>query len=310
VWLPDAIYTGILVFVRRFADGATLTGIDTAEAFVVFRGVSDPPPIGSRVRILPSTLENWKFAESVHPLGLGIELRFDDEQGATADTAWIEQLRTGVRMLDAALAVRRDQLVARRAQLGACSEPGSLEELWHEQVSSIRDWVMIETDYTADEHNEIRRARAKGARSADQVERKILEARRKRFTERGNAEIARFREERWPAMREAALAEIRKYDEYRTEVVRLEDALQQLRALGERGTNAAAMLDRIEAASFRVSGTSFDPERLAETGYAEELLRTIELLDAAVPQRAQLAAARFSAYRASTGRPPATPPRA
>jgi hypothetical protein len=218
-------------------------------------------------------------------------------------------LREGVQMLDAALATRREQLAARRAQLGGRSEPASLEEIWREQIAAIRGRVTVETDYSAEELNEIRRARAKGPRVADEVERKIHEARRTRFTERGNAEVARFREEQWPAIRDAAEAELRKYDEYRTEVVKLEDGLQRLRTLGERGTNASAMLDRIEAASFRVSGTAFDPARLAEPGYAEELLRTIELLDAAIPRRAQLTAARFNAYRAPTAGPSVIPPR-
>jgi hypothetical protein len=306
VW-GDTSYGGILAFSRVFDERTTLLGIDASDAFVVFRAAGPPPPTGCRLRVLPAPEGQWRFAE-IEPLGLGIEVRFDDP-GAPADTAWIATLRGGVQRLRALLDARRDQLAARRSQLGALNQPPTVEDVWREELAAISDRIAVETDYTAQEHSDLLRAKAKGPRFGDQEEHRLIAARKRRFTERGNAEVARFREERWPAIRDAAAAEWEKYDGYRTEVVKLEDALQRIRSLTERTVKAPALLDALERAAFPVRGLSFDAARLEEAAYAEELLRTIELLHAAIPLRAASTATRFSAYRAPTAGPSVTPPR-
>ena len=91
--------------------------------------------------------------------------------------------------------------------------------------------------------------------------------------------------------------------------MRLENALQRLRSLGARANNCSSALDRIERAAFRVRDLQVDPDRLDEAAYAEEMLRSIELLHAAIPQRAQSSATSFSAYRAPTAGPSVIPPR-
>ena len=307
VWVPDAAYTGILVFLTRFPEGTVLAGVDTGEAFVIVRGVSDTVPVGSHVRILPAERELWRFADGIQQIGLGLELRFDDQAGQV-DGAWIERLRAGIRTLRQGLDAHREQLNARRSQLGARSEPPTAEELWRAEMAALNERVSLETDYTPQERAALSRARAKGPRFAEE-ENRLVAARRKRFTERGNAEVTRFREERWPEIRDAAIAETRKYLEYRAEVVRLEDALQRIRALGERAKKAIEMLDAIARAEFCVRAINLEPARLSEPGYAEEFLRTIELLHAAIPQRAQMMSTRFTAYRSPTAGPAVVPPR-
>ena len=307
VWSPESGYSGILAFARPVEEGTALAGVDTGEAFIVFTTAGEVPPIGSRVRVLTAERDRWRLTE-VQTLGLGIELHFDDHATVT-DTAWVATLREGVRRLHELLDARRERLAARRAQLGAPSDPSTLEEIWRDAVSAIGERVAVETDYTPQEHAALARARAKGARSADEEERKIVAARKRRYTERGNEAIARFRDEQWPEIRDRAAAELRKYADYRTEVVRLEDALQRVRSLTSRAKNAAAVLDLIERAAFRVRVLHLDPARLDEAEYAEEVLRTVELLHAAIPQRAHGSATSFSAYRAPTAGPSVTPPR-
>lgn len=302
----DVSYGGILAFARVFQE-RTLLGVDTGEAFVVFRTAEPPPPIGCRLRVLPAAPDQWRIAE-VQPLGLGIEVRFDDP-GAPAGTAWIATLRSGVTRLRALLDARRDALGSRRAQLGALNQPPPVEDVWREELAAISERVAVETDFTAQEHTELLRAKTKGPRIADQEEHRLTALRKKRFAERGNAEVARFREERWPAIRDRAAAECEKYAAYRAEVLKLEDALQRIRGLADRAVKAPALLDKLERAAFPVRGLSFDPARLEEAGYAEELLRTIELLHAAIPLRAASTASTFSAYRAPTAGPSVIPPR-
>jgi hypothetical protein len=306
VW-GDVSYGGILAFARVFDGHTTLLGVDAGEAFVVFRSADPPPPIGCRLRVLAGATDQWRIVE-VQPLGLGIEVRFDDP-GAPADTAWIATLRGGVKRLRELLDARRDALSSRRTHLGGLNQPPSVEDVWREELAAISDRVAVETDYTAQEHAELLRAKAKGPRVADQEEHRLIAARKRRFTERGNAEVARFREERWPAIRDRASAEWEKYAAYRGEVLKLEDALQRIRALTERSVKAPALLDALERAAFPVRGLSFDAARLEEAAYAEELLRTIELLHAAIPLRAASTATSFSAYRAPTAGPSVTPPR-
>lgn len=308
VWLPDSAYSGILAFARRFPEGTTLTGIDTGESFVVFRNVNDPPPIGSRVRVLPSDRDQWRFGEGGHVMGLQLDLRFDDH-ASSGDSSWVAHLREGVQTLSEGLDAQREHFAARRTQLGALNEPSPLEEIWRDELAAISERISLETDYTAEEHKAIQKARSRGPRYADEEERRIATARRKRFTERGNEAISKFKEERWPAIREAAAAELRKYEEYRTEVVKLEDAMTRLRSLNDRAMKAYRMLDAIESAGFGVRKLSFDKAHLSDPAYAEEMLRTIELLYAAIPQRVQGSASSFSAYRAPTAGPSVIPPR-
>ena len=307
VWLPDSAYSGVLTFARPLDGEAVVAGVDCGESFILFSASAPVPPICSRVRVLPAGRDQWRFAE-VQSLGLGIELRFDD-QAPPSDLPWIETLRVGVQRLRELLDPRRERLAARRAQLGALSEPMSVEAIWRDEISAISDRVAMQTEYTPQEHTALAKARSKGARFLDEEQNRIQAARKRRFSEQGNAEIARFREERWPAIRDRAMAENRKYVEYRTEVVRLEDALQRIRTLSTRATNVTAALDRIEREGFRARGLQLDVARLDEAEYAEELLRTVELLHAAVPQRAQSGASSFSAYRAPTAGPSVIPPR-
>jgi hypothetical protein len=306
VWAADAAYSGILAFARRLDDASGFIGIDIGEAFVVFVAGGTRPPIGSRVRVSAGERDQWRVVE-VQPLGLGVDLRFDDT--TPSESGWIAILREGLQRLRTLLTARHKQFAARRAQLGARSEPTALEEIWREELSAISDRVAMETEYTPQEHAALARARSKGARSADEEERKIVAARKRRFSERGAEAIARFREDRWPAIRDRAEAELKKYAEYHAEVVRLEDALQRIRTLSGRAKNADGALDRLEKAGFRVGSLEFDPARLEDVEYAEETLRTIELLHAAIPQRAVSTATSFSAYRAPTAGPSVTPPR-
>ena len=192
-----------------------------------------------------------------------------ETQTPASETAWVDALREGVRRLREVAEQRRKELAARRARLGALQEPSTLEAIWREEVAAIR----------------------------------------KRFPDRVNAEVARLRHERWPAIRDAVAAEARRYAEYRTEVVRLEDALHGIRALSERAAKAPIMLDALERSGFHIARISVDPARLDEAAYGEDLLRSIELLFAAIPTRGTAAAANFSAYRAPTAGPSVIPPR-
>jgi hypothetical protein len=307
VWLPDSAYAGVLTFARSLDDETVVAGVDTGDSFILFRAAGAVPPICSRVRVLPATRDQWRFAE-VQSLGLGIELRFD-EPPPPSDLPWIETLRDGVRRLRELLDPKAKRLAGRRAQLGALSEPASAEAVWRDEISAISDRVTLQTEYTPQEHAALARARSKGQRALDEEQNRIQAARKRRFTELANAEVARFREELWPAIRDRALAENRKYVEYRTEVVRLEEAMQRIRTLTDRATKAARMLDALERAEVRIRSLSFDPERLDDPIYADEMLRTIELLHAAIPLRARSDATSFSAYRAPTAGPSVMPPR-
>lgn len=307
LWLPDSGYLGVLAYARELGDGLAFGGVDTGESFVAFKLQGTPPPIGSRVRVVPGGRELWRFAD-VQSVGLGAELRFDDKAPAT-EFGWIPTLRETVGRLRGIFDARRELLATRRAELGALQEPSTLEEIWREEVAGISDRVALETEFTPKEHAVLARARAKGARSADEEERRVQAARKKRFSERAAIEVATFRDERWPAIRESALGEMRRYVDYRTEVVRLEDALQRIRALADRAGKAGAMLDAVAHAAFRVTGLTIDDARLEEAAYAEEILRTVELLYQAIPLRAAAAATSFSAYRAPTAGPSVIPPR-
>ncbi|GAC1583105.1 MAG: hypothetical protein NVS3B7_18560 [Candidatus Elarobacter sp.] len=308
LWLPDTAFAGVLAFAWPFEDGTLAAGVDIGDAFVVFHGTGAAPPIGSRVRVLPASREQWRFA-AIQAVGLGVDLRFDDQKPSGGDPTWLETLRAGVQRLRELLDVKRERLAALRAQAGALSEPATLEEVWRSETAAINERIALQTEYTPLEHAALAKARAKGPRSFDEEQTRVQAARRRRFNELATAEVARFREGEWNAIRDRAVAETRRYVDYRSEVVRLEDAMQRIRALNLRTTQATRLLDLIENAGFRVRALTFEPERLDDPAYADELLRTVELLHAAIPLRAHSAAASFSAYRAPTAGPSVTPPR-
>ena len=308
VWGVDSAYAGTLVFARELDAQTSLVGLDTLESFLVFRATgSAPPPVGSHVRVLPATAERWRFAD-VRRLGLGIELRFEDPT-PVSDMIWVARLRAGVRRLSELLEPRRAQLGSRRAQLGALTEPPTVEHVWREKVAAIGERVALATEYTPQEHRSLARARAKGARTGDEEEHRIVMARRHRYAQQRDAELALFRAGEWPPIRDRVAAARNKYEEYRDEVIGIEDALQRLRSLTERAGRAMVLLDDLERAEFPVRALAFDESRLEAPAYAHELLRSIELLHAAVPPRSASGAAHFSAYRAPTAGPSVIPPR-
>jgi hypothetical protein len=307
VWGVDSAYAGIVVFARELDAQTWLVGLDTLESFLVFRAAGAAPPAGSRVRVLPATAERWRFAD-VRRLGLGIELRFEDPT-PIPNMIWVARLRAGVRRLTELLDARRSDVGSRRAQLGALTEPPTVEQVWREKSAAIDERVALATEYTPQEHRSLARARAKGVRFGDEEEHRIVMARRLRYTETRAAELARFRAGEWPPIRDLVAAARSKYEQYRDEVIGLEDALQRLRSLTDRATLAMTLLDDLERAEFPVRALAFDEARLEGFAYAQELLRSIELLHAAIPPRSASSAATFSAYRAPTAGPSVIPPR-
>jgi hypothetical protein len=307
LWAPDAVYAGIVVFARRFPEGTPLTALDTNDALIVVRGLATGVALGSRVRVLPGDREQWRIGDGAQQPGLGLDLRFDNPH-PVAEKRWLETLRVALRRVGTSLEARREQLAARRSRLTVQSEPPSAEELWRAHVAAIQQRVTGQCEYSAAELSALARARAKGPRGAAE-EQRIVAARRMRAGDLANAEIARFRERDWPALRDGALERARAYAEYHDEVVKLEHALGHLRAMLERAGRAMTMVDAIERAEFDVRAVAFDEARLTQPGYVEEVLRTIELLHAAVPQRGPAATTRFSEYRAPTAGPAVVPPR-
>jgi hypothetical protein len=307
VWGVGSAYTGILVFARELDAHTTLAGVDTLESFLVFRAAGAKPPVGSRVRVLSANADRWRFAD-VRRLGLGIELRFDDPT-AVADPTWLATLRAGVQRLGELLDARRAELGARRAQLGPHTEPPSVTHVWRENVAAIDARAALATEYTPQEHRSLARARAKGARAGAEEEHRIVMARRLRYVQHRDAEVERFRAGEWPPVRDRVAAARSSYEAYRDEVIRIEDALQRLRSLTERALRATEQLDDLERAELPVRSFAFDEARLEGPAYAQELLRSIELLHAAIPPRSASNVAHFSAYRAPTAGPSVIPPR-
>jgi hypothetical protein len=307
VWGVDSAYTGILAFARELDEQTCLAGLDTLESFLVFRATGTAPPVGSRVRVLPATAERWRFAD-VRRLGLGIELRFEDPT-PISDMIWVARLRAGVRRLSELIDARRTQLVTQRAQLGALTEPPTVDQVWREHVAALGERVALATEYTPQEHRSLARARAKGARTGDEEEHRIVMARRTRYTEGHAAELAQFRAGEWLPIRDRVAAARSKYERFRDEVIGIEDGLQRLRVLAERAGQAMVLLDDLERAEFPVRALAIDESRLERPAYAQELLRSIELLHAAIPPRSASGVAHFSAYRAPTAGPSVIPPR-
>ena len=187
IWTAESIFSGLLAFVRSLDGEVALVGVDTGANFVVFRGAGTPPPIGSRVRMVPAGRDQWRFAD-VQPLGLHVDLRFD-EQTPIGDRAWVGTLREGVTRRRALLEPKRERLAVRRAQLGALSEPQPIEEVWREKIAAVNDRVAVQTEYTPQERTALAKAHAKGARFFDEEQARVVAERKRRFSELANREV-------------------------------------------------------------------------------------------------------------------------
>jgi hypothetical protein len=269
---------GFVVFARSFAPRRYATIIDTGHALwaLVARGVM--PPLGARVRIVPTIVQHeieWDVTV-LETLGLGLIIRFGAKAGETGD--WIDKLRDALTRIADAEVERRKAIVIERRALVTIEPVKPFRDELDALQETLRLRVDAETAGTPEE-------RAAYERGNEKQRKAIVEECKARRLRRYNEEIAKLRE-RIPELAAAYEKRLGSNSASRAAVAELEDTASRSRGVTERVSTVEHHLAAIDAAGLLVSA---DNEALDALGAADfgELSRTVELLYDLIPRRAQ-----------------------
>jgi hypothetical protein len=270
--------SGFVVFSRGIGDDRYAAIVDTSHALWAIVARGKMPSLGSQVKIVPAFDKGeigWNVTV-VEALGLGITVRF----GAKVDenSAWAEHLRSAlVRIGDAEIANRK-AIVLERRSLASIEPVQPLRDELDRLHEALRLRVDAETAGTPAE-------RAAFARGNEKQRKAIVDECKARRLRRYNEELALLREQ-MPELTAAHEKKALANAQSRAAVAELEDAASRSRGITERLESVENQLAAVETSGLLVSA---DLDVLDAVGSSEfvELSRSVELLFALIPRRAQ-----------------------
>lgn len=276
---PDLKIEGHVVLSRAFPSQIGLICVDDGERLLGFVDYFEVPPLGARVRAIPQygTGPKWSI-KAMLALGCGLEIRFDEGEGRTGDSSWVDRLRTclaRVREMEVGL---RKRIEAQRREVTFVQGPEPFRNEMEKADKALRDAVLAR-GYTEDEKRML--ARVKKPEDAQ----KIAAAAQKRMVDEYRAEVVTFRE-KIPELRADWDRRMAEYAEFRKQVDYFNAADAASRTITDQSLRCTQMLDPIETALFNVRATA-DTMRVEEDPRAAfpEMKATIELLFELLPKR-------------------------
>ena len=313
VWLPDVGVLGHPRVRARPRCGSRRCARSTPARRSSSSAAPARPPAGRQPRAhAAGGARALALRRRRSPLGLGIELRFDEQRRSTKRLGRDAARRRAAR----ARAARRCGASAggaARAARRAATSRRQLEEIWREEIAGdqrprhARDRVHAAGARRA-------RAGAREGRAQPPTKRSAASSPRARSASPSAAtkRSAAFREERWPRdPRRRARPRCSKYVDYRTEVVRLEDALQRLRGARRRARRTSTTaLDAHRARRLpRAAGLQLDAPGSTKPSTPRSCCAPSSCCTPRSRSARRTAATSFSAYRAPTAGPSVIPPR-
>jgi hypothetical protein len=273
----DTRYEGFLCLAYQLASGRTVISVDTGERMlaVVDKFESLPNP-GAKVRLTaifgPEGVEKW-IVKPLAQIGCGLMLRFDTDAGdkRLGDVGWADTLR-------AALAQ------ARRIENGVTGElnmqrialpPLEPEPPFKDQMVKLDEEMrkrILATPLTPDEEREKAKLRTQEQANA------FFEKRKAKLAEQYRIESQVFREKTIPELRAAYDKRKARADAIQTEVDRISKLLAENLANVELGSQAAKMIEKIEAACLPIVVGDMSPLGADPKGRFKEMIETIVLL--------------------------------
>jgi hypothetical protein len=273
----DTRYEGYLCLAYELPSGRTVISVDTGERMLavvdMFESLPNP---GAKVRmtaIFAGEVEKW-VVKPLASIGCGLMLRFDLDVAndkRVGDVGWADKLRDALAR-------------ARRAENGVTSElnlkrmalpPIEVEPPFKDQMMKVDEDMrkrISSTPLTPDEEKE----KAK-LRTQDQAD-AFFAKRKAKLAEQYRLESLTFREKTIAELRAAYDKRKERTDKLQAEADRIGKLLSENLANVELGSQAAKMIERIEAACLPIVVGDMNAVLEDPQGRFKEIIETIVLL--------------------------------
>jgi hypothetical protein len=267
---------GFVVYTHPIDHRTYATIIDTTRALWALIARGQPPPLGSRVKIVP-TIQDGVMGWDIHVVDvLGIGLRIAFQTGPREGPVWAERLQNAINRIAVAEVERRQAIVnERRTIIGVAPVKPFREELdaLHE---AMRKQVDAETAARPDE-------RAAYERGNEKQRKAIIDEVKRRRVERYNEELEALKA-RIPELREDHERRLAALAESNRAISELEDAASRSRGITERIALVESRLKEVRESSLTVIADFELLDALGPSDF-EDIAHTVELLFDLIPRR-------------------------
>jgi len=272
----DTRYEGYLCLAYELPSGRTVISIDTGERMLaVVDAFEALPSPGAKVRItaiFAGEAEKW-VVKTLAAIGCGLSLRFDQDASnkRVGDIGWPDKLRDAL-----ARARKAENGVTNQLNLQRMGVPPiEHEPPFKDQMMKLDDEMrkrISATPLTPDEEREKSKLRTQEQANA------FFEKRKAKLAEQYRLESLQFREKTIPELRAEYDKRKEKADKLQAEADRISKLLAENLANVELGSQAAKMIERIEAASLPIVVGDMNPVLEDPQGRFKEIIETIVLL--------------------------------
>lgn len=273
----DTRYEGILTVAYPLGSGRTVISIDTGERMLsVVDKFDGLPGVGAKIRltaiVTADNSEKW-IAKALAQIGCGLSLRFEAAIGdkRLGDTGWADTLREALaqaRKLENGLT---GSLNAQRLGLPHIEPEPPFKDQMVKLDEEMRKRILA-TPLTSDEEKEKAKLRTQEQANA------FFEKRKAKLAEQYRVESAVFRDKTIPELRAAFDKRKALADQVQAEGERISKLLAENLANVELGSQAAKMIERIEAACLPIVVGDMSPVTSDPKGKFKEIIETIVLL--------------------------------
>jgi hypothetical protein len=274
---PDTRYEGILCLAYQLTSGRTVVSVDTGERMLVVVDKFDAlPNPGAKVRLTaifgPDGVEKW-IVKPLASVGCGLSLRFDVDAGdkRLGDVGWADKLRDALaraRRLENAVT---GELNAQRIGLPPIEQEPPFKDQMVKYDEDMRKRISA-MPLTAEEERDKAKLRTQEQANA------FFEKRKARLAEQYRIESQNFREKGIPELRAAYDKRKERADKIQAEADRITKLLAENLANVELGSQAAKMIEKIEAACLPIVVGDMSPISEDPKGRFKEMIETIVLL--------------------------------
>ncbi len=248
---PDTRYEGILIVAYPLASGRTVIGLDTTDRMLaVVDKFDNLPGLGAKVSlhaiVSADNAERW-LIRGKSQLGCGLSIRFDADVGdkRLGDTGWADRLREALaRARKLENAITGDLNALRMALPHVPPEPPFKDQMV--KLDEEMRKRILATPLTPDEEREKAKLRTQEQANA------FFEKRKAKLADQYRIEAQVFREKTIPELRAAYDKRKEQTDKIQAESERISKLLAENLANVELGSQAAKMIERIEAACLPV----------------------------------------------------------
>jgi hypothetical protein len=272
----DTRYEGYLILAYELLSGRTVISVDTGERMLAVVDMFDSlPGPGAKVRltaIFSGELEKW-IIKPLAEVGCGLALRFDTDVAdkRVGDVGWADKLRDALARARKAENAVTTQLNLQRMAI----PPIEVEPPFKEQMMKFDEDMrkrISSTPLTPDEEKEKSKLRTQEQADAFFTKRKA------KLAEQYRVESLTFREKTIAELRAAYDKRKERTDKLQAEIDRVGKLLSENLANVELGSQAAKMIERIEAACLPIVVGDMGPVLEDPQGRFKEIIETIVLL--------------------------------